>query len=111
MNATIPDLHDLLVQHLLGESLPPADRARLEAALASDPALRAEAAGLEQTLSQLAATVQATPPPGLRGRVLASVQAAGPARAPAAVATDAIPARPMAVRAGPARWPTPSPPP
>lgn len=105
MNAIDPALHDLLVQQLLGEPLSPADRAQLDAALSSDAALRAEAAELEQTLAQLAASVQSTPPPGLRARVLASVPAPEPARAPTVAAADAAAARPMAARAGRARWP------
>jgi Anti-sigma-K factor rskA len=69
------NLHDLLVQNALGEPLAREDLARLDAALDTDPALRAEAAELTQALVLLAQGVQATPPARLRERVLASVKA------------------------------------
>ncbi len=83
MSAADAEIHDLLVQQVLGESLSAEDQARLTAALAADPALRTERVELEKTLLQLAQGVQAPPPPRLRGRILSSVAQRRPAaRAP-----------------------------
>lgn len=48
------ELEDMLADHLAGE-LPPEKRAAFEKAMASDPALRAEADSLQRTLAALAA--------------------------------------------------------
>ena len=76
MNAEDSSIDDLLVRHTLGEALAPQEQARLDAALAQDAALRAEAESLARTMQRVAGSFAATPPPALRERVLSSVASA-----------------------------------
>lgn len=66
-------LQDLLVRRVLGE-LSPAEREQLDRALASNPALAAEAASLERTTEMLGRSVRCAPPASLRARVLESAR-------------------------------------
>jgi anti-sigma factor ChrR (cupin superfamily) len=86
MNCT--ELLELAAAHALG-ALPPADAARLEAALANDRAARAELAGFRDAAAALAAAVTAPgqPPAGLRAKILDQA-----ARTPRARASGAAPA-------------------
>jgi hypothetical protein len=68
------DIRELLLPYSL-DLLEPGDRARVEQALAADPALRSELASVEDIGAQLVGGVELTPaPPQLRGRVLAAIQ-------------------------------------
>lgn len=74
MTRTPDPQDDQLVPYLLGE-LSQAEARDLEARLASDPELAAEAQRLRQALELLPLASMATPPPGLRERVLAAARA------------------------------------
>ena len=66
-------LQDLLVRRALGE-LAPEELEWLERALATNPALAADAASLESTLDLLGRSVRSKPPARLRARLLESAR-------------------------------------
>lgn len=68
MNA--PHLHSLTGVYA-ADALDPGERAEFEAHLAECAACREEVTGLVATTARLAAAVSASPPPGLKARVLA----------------------------------------
>ena len=84
------DMRALLPAYVAGE-LPDADRARVEAALAGSPRLRAELARYERLFALLAtARGEVAPPAGRGGRVVRQVVARGDLRAAAGLAGDAL---------------------
>jgi hypothetical protein len=115
MNPIESPAYDLLLRRQLGEALSPDETAELERALAADPALRAEARVLHETLGALGRSVAARPPAALRDRVLASAAAHASAREAAPEIARAAPTeaardrprddpradRPIATRAAP----------
>lgn len=68
------DLHTLAGPYAL-DALPPRDRLRFERHLAGCEACREESRGLAEASARLAAVTAATPPAGLRTRVLAAAAA------------------------------------
>lgn len=105
---TEKDLDELLAGRAL-HALSPEDAARLEQALAADPALRARAQRDEETAALLAdATPEVAPPAAIRDQLLARIAGAA---APADVARDEsadAPAQPAGSRAGEPVEPAPS---
>lgn len=79
MNDTIDDL----IQRALEGEASTAERARLEARLASDPAARARYDELSRAFEALGAVHLAEPPAGMRDEVLRAIRGAAPAWAPA----------------------------
>ncbi|WP_456284162.1 anti-sigma factor [Microbacterium sp. JZ101] len=105
---TEKDLDELLAGRAL-HALSPEDAARLEQALAADPALRARAQRDEETAALLAdATPEVAPPAAIRDQLLARIAgAAAPADVAPEQSADA-PAEPAGSRAGEAVEPAPS---
>lgn len=77
------DTTDDLVQRALEGDLTPAERASLEARLASDPVTRGRYDELSRAFEALGAARLAEPPAGLRDEVMRAVRGAAPAWAPA----------------------------
>lgn len=77
------DTIDDLIQRALEGEATAAERARLEARLASDPAARGRYDDLSRVFETLAATSLAEPPAGMRDEVLRAIRGAAPAWAPA----------------------------
>ncbi|WP_456286410.1 anti-sigma factor [Microbacterium sp. JZ70] len=105
---TEKDLDELLAGRAL-HALSPEDAARLEQALAADPALRARAQRDEETAALLAdATPEVAPPAAIRDQLLARIAgAAAPADVTPEQSADA-PAQPAGSRAGEAVEPAAS---
>jgi hypothetical protein len=73
MSQSHDDIRELLLPYSL-DLLEPGERARVEQALAADPALRTELASFEEVGARLVSGVELTPaPPQLRGRVLDAI--------------------------------------
>ncbi|PWC04961.1 anti-sigma factor [Agromyces badenianii] len=91
-------LRGALAAHAL-DALDAEERAAVERALAADPALRDEADGFAETSALLAAAVAPVePPPALKSRLLAQLDAL-PQQRPEAAATTAAPPAPPAAAA------------
>jgi len=85
------DLHDLAGAYAL-HALPDLERARYERHLETCTACRAEVLAHLEVAALLGEAVECTPPPGLRGRVLAEVSALAPPPPPLAPVVLAAPA-------------------